>query len=104
MQSGELGSDSFMAIYNHDSATDEDNERYLRTLFNRLGEQAWDEKGNKIDGVKVLTPKETKKFAMQVLANWKRLTPEENESYIEQNYEEIYSKQEFDRKVGMNFA
>ena len=104
MQSGELGSDTFMAVYNHASATDEDNERYLHTLFNKMGEQAWDEKGNKLDGVKVLTPKETKKFAMQVLADWKRLTPEENDSYIEQNFDEIYNRQEFDKKIGMNFS
>ena len=71
-----------MAIYNHDGASEEENDRFLKTIFNRNAEQAWDEKGTKLEGIKVLTKKESIKFAQEILSNWKKLSPEENESYI----------------------
>ena len=71
-----------MAIYNHEAATQEDNARYLKTVFQRNAEQAWDDKGHPIADQKVLTEQETIKFAKEVLTNWKKLTADENESYI----------------------
>jgi len=43
---GELDDDSFMATYSHGQSSPEDDERYLKNLFMKYSEQAWDEKGN----------------------------------------------------------
>ena len=80
--SGDYSQDSFLAIYNHASASEEDNKKYLKLVFNKFAEQAWDQSGHPIENVKVLTKKNLIRFSEDVLANWKKLTPEENDSYI----------------------
>ena len=78
--------------YTHASNSKEDDDRYLRIMFKKYAEQAWDEKGHQIEGKKALSKKGAMKFASEVLASWKKLTQEENESYIQQNFDNIWSK------------
>lgn len=61
-------------------------------MFNKFAEQAWDEKGNMIKDQKVLSKKGARKFSHDVLANWKKFSNEENESYLQQNFDEIWNK------------
>ena len=77
--------------YSHAGNNKEDDDRYLRIKFKKYAEQAWDEKGNQIKGQISLSKKGAQKFAAEVLQNWKGLTKEENESYIAQNFENIWS-------------
>ena len=51
-------------------------------MFNKFAEQAWDEKGNPIQGKLLLSKKGARKYATEVLAKWDKLDPEETESYI----------------------
>ena len=93
-----------MEVYNHNLATKDEDNLYLKFKFNQYAEQAWSQKGEPIQGMKVLSEKNCVKFAQDVLAKWKKLTKEENDSYIEQNFKEIFSKQHVDKKLGMNFT
>ena len=95
MEEGDFDDDSFMATYSH--ATDatnysEDDERYIKMIFQKFAEQAWDDKGNPIPDKKVLSQKSTKKFAKIILAQWKQLDDEANDSYIEQNFDDTWNK------------
>ena len=40
-----------------------------------------------IKDAKVLSKKGALKFSKEILENWKKLTSEENESYLQQNFE-----------------
>lgn len=93
MQTGEFSTDSFLAIYNHVGASKEDDDRFLKLTFLRYAEQAWDDKGQPLKDTKVLSKKSAEKFSRDVLSNWKKLTSEENESYLQQNFESIFEKQ-----------
>jgi hypothetical protein len=75
-----------MATYNHDETAttyNDEDERYIKMEFLKFAEQAWDNKGNQIPESKVLSSKSTKKFSKEILANWKKLDDESNESYLE---------------------
>ncbi len=39
---------------------------------------------------KVLSQKDAKKFSKEILAKWKSLDDEENKSYLEQNFDQIW--------------
>ena len=41
---------------------------------------------------KALSKRGAKKFSHDVLSNWKKFSNEENESYLQQNFEEIWNK------------
>ena len=41
---------------------------------------------------KVLSKNSALKFAHAVLGNWKKFSQEENDSYLQQNFEEIWNK------------
>ena len=71
-----------MSIYSHDNNNPEDDKRYLQMLFNKYSEQAWDEKGQKIENLKVLSKKGATKMSRDVLASWNKLNKEEIDSYI----------------------
>ena len=45
MEEGEFDDDNFMATYNHEeSATfNDDDSRYIKMVFNKYAEQAWDD-------------------------------------------------------------
>ena len=75
-----------MLSYNHDLQNAEDDARYVKIQFNKFAEQAWDEKGNMIKDQKVLSQKGARKFSQTILANWKKFSNEENESYLQQNF------------------
>ena len=95
MEEGDFDDDSFMATYNHpvDATTyTEDDERYIKMTFQKYAEQAWDDKGNPIPEKKVLSQKSTKKFSKIILAQWKQLDEESNDSYIEQNFDDTWTK------------
>ena len=82
-----------MATYNHVSSSDtytDDDERYIRLVFNKSSEQAWDDSGKPIKDKKVLSKKGAKKFAHEILATWKKFSQEETDSYIEQNFDNIW--------------
>ena len=51
--------------------------------FDKYSEQAWNDKGQQIDGSKVLSQKSAKKFAKAILEKWKNLDQEASQSYIE---------------------
>ena len=61
-------------------------------MYSKFAEQAWNDKGKKIEGKYVLGKKSARNFAKEVLANWKGLTPEENESYLAQNFDTIWAQ------------
>lgn len=82
VQDGDSDDSMFLLTYTHASNNKDDDDRYLRIMFKKYAEQAWDEKGHQIEGKKALSKKGAQKFATEVLANWKKLTAEENESYI----------------------
>lgn len=44
-----------------------------------------------IKDAKVLSKKGARKFSLEILENWKKFTPEENESYLLQNFETIWN-------------
>ena len=93
INSGDMYDDeNFMLAYNHDTQNQEDDKRYIKVQFNKCAEQAWDEKGNMIKDQKVLSKKGAKKFSHIVLANWKKFNDEENDSYLQQNFDEIWNK------------
>ena len=69
-------------MYSHDNNNKEDDQRFLQTIFKRYSEQAWDKTGKPVGDTKVLSKKNAMKFSKDVLANWKKLSEEENESYI----------------------
>lgn len=41
---------------------------------------------------KVLSKSGSRKFARTVLANWKKFSNEENDSYLQQNFDDIWNK------------
>lgn len=84
--------ETFLLTYNHAQNNQDDDHRYIKVQFGKFAEQAWDEKGNMLKDQKVLSRKGTMKFAHTVLANWKKFTNEENDSYIQQNFDEIWNK------------
>ncbi len=45
-----------------------------------------------IKDTKVLSKKSAMKLSKEVLKSWKNLSDEENESYIQQNFEQILKK------------
>ena len=45
-----------------------------------------------IKDTKVLSKKGALKLSKDILKTWKNLTDEENESYIQQNFEQIWNK------------
>ena len=42
----EQGSDDFLAVYTHEEDNKDDDQKYLKILFGKYSEQAWDDKGN----------------------------------------------------------
>ena len=64
----------------------------MQVLFAKYSEQAWDSKGQMIKDTKVLSKKGALKLSKDILNTWKNLTDEENESYIQQNFEQIWNK------------
>lgn len=92
VQDGDSDDSLFMLTYTHSSNNKDDDERYLRILFKKYAEQAWDEKGHQIEGKKALSKKGAKKFATEILSSWQKLSAEENESYIQQNFDQTWSK------------
>ena len=98
-----------MATYNHvgnDSYNDDD-ERYIKLIYNKFSEQAWDDNGKPIKDKKVLSKKGTKKFASEILATWKKFSQEETDSYIEQNFDNIwgnYSKKDVGGMIDLSQA
>ena len=75
-----------MATYNHVSSSEslsEDDERYLKLVYNKNAEQAWGDDGKQIKDKKVLSKKGANKFAKEVLATWKKFNQEETDSYLE---------------------
>ena len=86
MEEGDFDDDSFLATYTHVpevASYNEDDERYIKMIFLKFAEQAWDDKGNPIADQKVLSQKTTKKFSKIILGQWKKLDEESNDSYIE---------------------
>lgn len=84
--------ENFLLGYNHDMQNQEDDKRYLKIQFNKFAEQAWDEKGNMLKNQKALSKHGARKFSHDVLANWKKFSNEENDSYLQQNFDEIWNK------------
>ena len=74
-----------MATYNHvnNDNFSEDDERYIKLVYNKDAEQAWGDDGKPIKDKKVLSKKGANKFAKEVLATWKKFNQEETDSYIE---------------------
>lgn len=74
-----------MATYNHVSSDtySEDDDRYIKLVYLKDAEQAWDDTGKPIKDKKVLSQKGAKKFAKEILATWKKFNQEETDSYIE---------------------
>ena len=58
LNDGDFDDDSFMATYNHIGSSDtytEDDDRYVKLVYNKNAEQAWDESGKPIKDKKVLS-------------------------------------------------
>ena len=77
-----MDDEGFMATYNHDINNNEEDSRYTKIVFNKYSEQAWGNDGNPIADSKVLSKRGARKFSKEILQNWKKLTAEENESWI----------------------
>ena len=92
-----------MTTYTHANSDtySEDDERYLKLVYNKDAEQAWDDSGKPIKDKKVLSKKGAKKFAQEILATWKKMNQEETESYIEQNFDNIWGNYCQQDKGGM---
>tara|TARA_B110000305_G_C19114007_1_gene481094 strand:+ start:274 stop:582 length:309 start_codon:yes stop_codon:yes gene_type:complete len=82
LNEGGLDDDSFMATYSHAANNSEDDERYIKTIFNKFAEQAWDQSGKPIKDKKALSKRGATKFSKEVLENWKKLAADEIDSYI----------------------
>ena len=82
---GDFDDESFMATYNHVNSDtfSEDDDRYIKLVYNKDAEQAWDDSGQPIKDKKVLSKKGANKFAKEILATWKKFNQEETDSYIE---------------------
>ena len=91
LQDGEYDDESFLATYQHETSS-EDDTRFIRMMFNKYSEQAWDKSGQPIKDAKVLSKKGATKFAKEVIGNWQKLSSEENESYMQQNLDSSWVK------------
>ena len=43
-------------------------------------------------------------MSRDVLTNWKKLTSDETQSYLDQNFDQIYDKVKVEHGSGMNFT
>lgn len=82
IQSGNLDDDGFLLTYNHDQNIQDEDNRFVEVVYKKFAEQAWDTNGKPIPNLKVLSQTGAKKFSKEVLANWKKLSQEENDSWI----------------------
>ena len=83
-EEGEQSNDDFIAVYEYKEGNQEENKKYLNIKFNQYSEQAWDDKGNKIEDLKVLSKKGAAKMSKDVLTSWKKdLDEEAVDSYIQ---------------------
>ena len=101
VQGGGDDDNLFLLAYSHAANNKEEDQRYLQIMFRKYAEQAWDQKGHKLEGQMNLTKKGARKLAHEVLQNWKGLTNEENDSYIAQNFDSIWSKFDNANKGGV---
>ena len=93
MQDGASDDDNlFLMAYSHAAGSKEEDNRYLKIMFTKYSEQSWDEKGNPIAGQFVLSKQGARKFASEVLAKWLNLNSEEDESYLQQNFDNIWAQ------------
>ena len=90
LNEGTIDDDSFMATYSHNANNSEDDERYIKTIFNKFSEQAWDQSGKPIKDKRALSKKGATKFSKEVLENWKKLAADEIDSYIQYNFDTIW--------------
>lgn len=74
--------ENFMMTYTHDANVADDDKRFVSLVFKKNAEQAWDDQGKPIKDKKVLSKRGATKFSKEILGKWKKLSDEENESYI----------------------